>query len=87
MSPSPHDRVAMLRAGRLVAAELAGEAIDPEAVLTMADRLALATMSLAIDLEVSTRAGVEPCTTKARAWLADELTLIEATAANPLCVG
>jgi hypothetical protein len=76
----------MLRAGRLIAAELAGEAIDLEAVLTMADRLALATLSLAIDLEVSARAGVEPCTITARAWLADELALIEATAAHPLRV-
>ena len=85
MSPSPHDRVAMLRAGRLVAAELAGEAIDPEAVLTMADRLALATLALAVDLEVSARAGVEPCP-NARDMLAAALAEIEATAAHPLRV-
>ena len=86
MSPFPHDRVAMLRAGRLVAAELAGEAVDPEATLTMADRLALATLALAVDLEASLRAGVEPCTTKAREWLADALAEVEATAAHPLRV-
>ena len=85
MSPSPHDRVAMLRAGRLVAAELAGEAVDRAADLTMADRLALATLALAIDLEVSARAGVDPCP-NARDMLAGALAEIEATAAHPLRV-
>ena len=80
MSPSPNDRVAMLRAGRLVAAELAGEAIDPEAVLTMSDRLALAALALAVDLEASRRAGVEPVA-EAREVLAGALTRIEANAA------
>ena len=85
MSPSPHNRVAMLRAGRRVAAELAGEAVDPEADLTMADRLALATLALAVDLEASRRAGVEPVP-KAREVLAGALARIEATAAHPLRV-
>ena len=85
MSAAPHDRVAILRAGRLVATELAGEAIDPEAVLTMADRLALATLALAVDLEASRRAGVEPVP-EAREVLAGALARIEATAAHPLRV-
>ena len=85
MSLPPHDRVAMLRAGRLVAAELAGEAIDPLATLTMADRLALATLALAVDLEASRRAGVQPCP-NARDMLAGALAEIEATAAHPLRV-
>ena len=85
MSAALHERAAMLRAGRLVAAELAGEAIDPEAVLTMADRLALCALSLAIDLEVSARAGVEPCP-QARDMLAGALAQIEAMAAHPLRV-
>ena len=78
MSPASHDRAAMLRAGRLVAAELAGKAIDPNAVLTMADRIALATLALAVDLEVSTRAGVEPCA-NAHDMLANALAEIETT--------
>jgi hypothetical protein len=80
MSPTPHERVAMLQAGRLVAAELAGEAIDPEAVLTMADRLALATLALAVDLEASRRAGVEPVA-EAREVLAGALARLEGRAA------
>ena len=76
MSPAPHDRATMLRAGRLVAAELAGEAMDPEATLTMADRLALASLALAVDSEVSRRAEVEPVA-GAREMLADALAEIE----------
>ena len=85
MSPSPHDRVAVLRTGRLVAAELAREAIDPLATLTMADRLALAALALAVDLEASRRAGVEPVA-EARDMLATALAEIEATVAHPLRV-
>ena len=51
----------------------------------MADRLALATLALAVDLEVSARAGVEPCP-NARDMLAAALAEIEATAAHPLRV-
>ncbi len=75
-----HEAFATLQLGRLVAAELAGEAIDPEADLTMADRLALATLALAVDLEVSRRAGVEPIA-EAREILAGALARIEANAA------
>ena len=58
--PAGHDRASVLQVGRRVAAELAGEAVDPAADLTMADRLALATLALAVDLKVSRRAGLEP---------------------------
>ncbi len=85
MSPAPHDRAAMLQAGRRVASDLAAEGVDPAADLTMADRLALATLALAVDLEVSARAGVEPCP-NARDMLAAALAEIEATAAHPLRV-
>ena len=80
MSLVAHDRAAMLQLGRRVAGELAGEAIDPETALTMADRLALATLALAVDLEVSARAGVEPVA-EARDVLAEALARIEAAAA------
>ena len=80
MLPAGHGAFATLQLGRRVAAELAGEAIDPEADLTMADRLALATLALAVDLEVSCRAGVEPIA-EARETLAGALARIEATAA------
>ncbi len=62
----------MLRLGRLVAAELVGEALDPDADLTKADRLALAALALAVDIEVSRRAGVE-LMANAREKLADAL--------------
>ena len=71
----PHDHTAVLRAGRRVAAELAGEATNPTADLTMSDRLALA-----VDLEASRRAGVEPVA-EAREVLAGALARIEADAA------
>ena len=80
MSPAPHDRAAMLQAGRRVASDLAAEGVDPAADLTMADRLALCALALAVDLEVSARAGVEPCP-NARDMLAGALAEIEATAA------
>ena len=71
-----HDRASVLRFGRQVAAELAGEALDAAADLTMADRLALCSIALAVDLEMSRRAGVEPVA-GAREMLADALTEIE----------
>ena len=80
MLPAGHGTFATLQLGRRVAAELAGEAIDAEADLTMADRLALATLALAVDLEVSRRAGVEPIA-EAREILASALARIEAEAA------
>ena len=78
--PDGHDRASVLQIGRRVAAELAHEAVDPAADLTMADRLALATLALAVDIEVSARVGVEPVA-EAREVLADTLARIEATAA------
>ncbi len=69
----------VLRVGRRIAAELSSEAVDPAAALTMTDRLALAALSLAVDVEVSRCAGVEPCTAQARARLAHELASIEAS--------
>ena len=80
MIAAGHDRASVLQLGRRVAGELAREAIDPVANLTMADRLALATLALAVDLEVSRRAGVEPVA-DAREVLAGALARIEATAA------
>ncbi|MGI4941000.1 MAG: hypothetical protein ACRYHQ_10645 [Janthinobacterium lividum] len=74
-----HDHAAVLHKGRRIAAELAGEACDPGSDLTMVDRLALATLSLAVDIEASRRAGVEPCTVQAHAWLAE----IERAAPSP----
>ena len=74
--PAGHDRAAALQLGRRVAAELAHEATDPTADLTMADRLALATLALAVDLEASRRAGVEPIS-GAREMLAGALARIE----------
>ena len=70
--PPGHAAFAMLRLGRLVAAELVGEALDPDADLTKADRLALAALALAVDIEVSRRAGVE-LMANAREKLADAL--------------
>ena len=72
-----HDRAAVLHKGRRIAAELAGEACDAGSDLTMADRLALAALSLSVDIEASRRAGVEPCTAQAHAWLAEGLAEIE----------
>lgn len=69
----------MLQLGRRLAGELASEAINPETALTMADRFALATLALAVDLEVSARAGVEPIA-EAREILAVALARIEAAA-------
>ena len=83
--PDGHDRASVLQVGRRIAAELAHEAVDPTADLTMADRLALATLALAVDLEASRRAGVEPVP-EAREVLAGALAHIEATAAHPLRV-
>ena len=72
-----HDRAAVLHKGRRIAAELAGEACNPGSDLTMVDRLALAALSLAVDIEASLRAGVAPCTIQARAGLAEGLAEIE----------
>lgn len=54
-----HNRAAILQKGRRIADELAGEARDPSNDLTMAERIALAALSLAIDLEVARRAEIE----------------------------
>ena len=75
----------MLQAGRRVASDLAAEGVDPAADLTMADRLALCALSLAVDIEASRRAGVAPCP-NARDMLATALTEIEATVVHPLRV-
>ena len=78
--PAGHDRASVLQLGRRVAAELAGEATSPASDLSMADRLALATLALAVDLEASRRAGIEPVA-EAREVLAGALARIEADAA------
>ena len=73
--PHPH----VLRLGRRIAAELAGQACDPDADMSMADRFALATLSLAVDEEASRRAGVEPLTGETLPLLAADLARIERT--------
>ena len=80
MSLTPHDLALVLQHGRRVSAELAVEAIDPDADLTMADRLALCSIALAVDIEASRRAGVEPLTDLNREMLAAALAEIEASA-------
>ena len=77
LNATAHDRAAVLHKGRRIAAELAGEACDPGSDLTMADRLALSALSLAVDIEASRRAGVEPLTAQMRQRLAEELAEIE----------
>ncbi len=72
-----HDRAAVLQKGCRIAAELAGEACDPASPLHWVDRLALATLALAVDVEASRLAGVEPLTSEALAQLADALARIE----------
>ncbi len=67
----------VLRLGRRLAAELAGDAVDPAAALTMTDRLALATLALAVDIEASRRAGVEPLDHEVRPMLAAALADLE----------
>ena len=79
-APTNHERATMLQAGRRVASDLAAEGLNPAAGLTMADRLALCALALAVDLEASRRAGVEPCP-HARDLLAGALAEVEATAA------
>ena len=67
----------LLRLGRRVAAELAREAINPAAALAMADRLALATLALAVDVEASRRAGVALLDHEVRPMLAAALADLE----------
>ncbi len=78
-APAGHPAFDVLRVGRRLAAELAGEAIDPATALTMADRLALATLALAlaVDVEASRRAGVAPLDHEVRPMLAAALTDLE----------
>ena len=75
--PAGHHRFEVLRLGRRVAAELSGEAIDPASALSMADRMALVTLAIAVDTEASRLAGVEPMTAQALPTLAEALTAIE----------
>ncbi len=87
MSRAPaaaHDRAAVLQKGRRIAAELAREACDPASPLHWVDRLALATLSLAVNVEASRLAGVQPLTAEARAHLADALARIERSHAGAL---
>ncbi len=79
--PAGHSRAEVLILGRRIAAELAGEALDPVAALTMADRVALATLALAVEAEAARRAGAEPMTAEALPLLADALAWIEAAGA------
>ena len=77
-----HDRAAVLAKGRRIAAGLAAEARDPASPLRWVDRLALATLALAVDVEASRLVGVEPLTAEARAQLAEALARIEADEAT-----
>ena len=76
-APAGHPAFDVLRLGRRVAAELAREAVNPAATLTMADRLALATLALAVDVEASRRAGVAPLDHEVQPMLAAALADIE----------
>ncbi len=71
------DRAAALWSGRRVVAELVHEATDPTAVLAMSDRLSLATLALAVEVEVSRRAGVASQDAELRSTLATALTALE----------
>ena len=79
--PAGHARAEVLILGRRIAADLAAEALTPNARLTMADRLGLATLALAVEAEAARRAGAEPTTAEATAILADGLARIEAAGA------
>ena len=72
-----HASFAVLQLGRRVAAELAGEAVDPASNLTMADRYALATLSLAVEAEAARRTDAEPMTAHMLPLLAADLARIE----------
>ena len=67
----------VLEVSRRIAAELAAEAANPDAGLTLTDRIAFAALALAVDIEASRRAGVEPVA-GVRDTLADRLTMIAA---------
>ena len=75
--PAGHDRHEVLPLGRRIAAELAGEALDPAAALTIADRMGLATLALAVEVEAARRAGTEPMTAEALPALAAALARFE----------
>lgn len=72
-----HHRFEVLQLGRRVAAELADQAVNPASHITMADRFALAALSLAVDAEAAQRAGFEPLTAEALPALASALARIE----------
>ncbi len=72
-----HRRFEVLQLGRSVAAQLAGEAVDPTASLTIADRYALAALALAVEAEASRRADVDPLTAEMLPLLAADLARIE----------
>ncbi len=78
--PAGHRRFEALQLGRSVAAQIAGEAVDPAAALTIADRYALAALALAVDAEASRRAEVEPQTAELLPLLAADLARIERAA-------
>lgn len=78
--PASHHRLEVLQVGRRVAAELAGEAVDPSSTLSMADRYALATLALAVEAEAARRTDVEPMTAHMLPLLAADLARIEGAA-------
>ena len=82
--PAGHSRSEVLQLGRRIAAELAAEAVDPAAPLCMADRLALGTLSLAVEAEAARRADVEPLSHEVLLLLAADLARIEREAAIPI---
>ena len=81
MKPAPvsrgPDQAAVLQLGRQVAADLVRQAVDPAAALSMVDRFALATLALAVEVETSRRAGVEPLDHEIRPTLDATLAEIE----------
>ena len=55
-----HDRAAIEAKGRRIAAALTTAALDPETRLPMADRMALAALALAVEVEIAHRTGAIP---------------------------
>ena len=74
---TPHDRASVLIVGRRIAADLATRALDPASGLRMADRVALAALVMAVDIEACRQAGVEPPTAELRAALSAALADVE----------
>ena len=78
--PAGHRRFEVLQLSRRVAAQLAGEAVDPDSRLAMVDRYALATLALSVEAEAARRVDVAPLTAEMLPLLAADLARIERAA-------